>query len=285
MRQRDSLVSFPGREFEMLVHGHGVACAEDLLREGWPGAARSPGRSAARSGDLRNGLLRALPAETLEALRPLLQRVELRKRQVLHERNTPVACGYFIEHGTASLQSRVDGRSGLEVGTLGRRDFVGLPLLLGTGRTPHRCVVQVPGEAYRIGAADLQDAMEELPSLRQLLFAYVQAVLVQSSQLVVCSTRHSVQERLTRWLLSAHDRIEGDAIPVTHQALSRSLGVRRAGITTTLGCLEKAGLIRRGRGCIRVLDPESLQDEACDCYHTIRAEYRRLAEPTHAATT
>ena len=233
-------------------------------------------RSTVAEGRIRNGLLQALPAEVINELMPYLERVPLKRRQVLHERNLPVAHAYFIERGLASLMARVEDQCMLEVATLGQQDFVGLPIVLGTTRTPHRCVVQVSGEAWRISAEDLQALLSRIPALRQLLLSYVQATGVQSAQLVVCNSRHSLRHRLARWLLFAHDRVEGNEIALTHQFLGRALGVRRAGVTTAMGRLEEAGMIHRGRGRIMILDRAGLEGETCDCYRAIRSEYNRI---------
>jgi len=233
-------------------------------------------RSGRSSSDVRNGLLRALPASALSDLMPSLERVPLRRRQVLHERNLPLSHGYFLERGLASLLARAGDSCALEVGTLGQGDFAGLPLVLGTMRTPHRCVVQVAGEALRISADDLQQALGDMPALRQVMLAYAQASLVQSSQLVVCNTRHPMYQRLARWLLFAQDQVGAQEIPLTHQFLARALGVRRAGVTTAMGRMEDAGLIRRGRGRLVILDRARLEEEACECYRAIRSEHGRI---------
>jgi CRP-like cAMP-binding protein len=232
-----------------------------------------PGRS---SGNVQNGLLRALPASALAQLMPLLERVPMRRRQVLHERNLPLSHGYFVERGLASLQARAGDVCAVEVGTLGKGDFSGLPLVLGTMRTPHRCVVQVAGEALRIGGNELRQALADIPALRQILLAYAQASAVQSSQLVVCNTRHAMYQRLARWLLFAQDQVGAQEIPLTHQFLARALGVRRAGVTTAMGRMEHAGLIRRGRGRLAILDRARLEAEACECYRAIRSEHGRI---------
>lgn len=224
----------------------------------------------------RNGLLSLLPGAAMEELEPLLERVPLKRRQVLHERNLPIGHAYFIEAGLASLMARTGEQGTLEVGTLGSKDLVGMPLVLGASRTPYRCIVQVPGEALRIEAEDLRQALERIPALRTLLLKYVQASTVQSTQLVVCNTSHTLQQRLARWLLVADDRLEGNEIPVTHQFLGRALGVRRAGVTTAIGRMEELGLLRRGRGRIGIVDREQLEDISCECFRTIRAEHRRM---------
>lgn len=55
-------------------------------------------------------------------------------------------------------------------------------------------------------------------------------------------------------------------------------------MTTALGEMEEAGILRRGRGKLLIANHESLEAQSCDCYRTIRAEHRRIAcdapEPT-----
>ncbi|GJE04292.1 Crp/Fnr family transcriptional regulator [Methylobacterium isbiliense] len=239
---------------------------------------RLPRLPAGLSGGVkfRNTLLAALTDQDFAALRPALEPLVLRRRQVLHERNAPVAYVYFIERGTASLLCRVAGRESVEVGALGRGDLVGVSAVLGTARAPHRCVVQVPGEALRIRTEDLRRAMITRPALRSLLLAHVQARLIETAQLMLCNTHHSLDERLARSLLRALDDLDGDEIPLTHRALSQSLSVRRAGVTTALGEMEMAGLVRRGRGRLKVLDRGGLEQAACECHRIVRAERRRL---------
>jgi CRP-like cAMP-binding protein len=224
----------------------------------------------------RNTLLASLPDGDLAAIRPHLERVVLRRRQVLQERNTAVAYAYFIERGIVSLLCRVAGRDSLDVGALGRDDVVGVSVVLGTARAPHRAVVQVTGEALRIRSDDLRQAMDRSPCLRSLLLAHVHAMLVQSEQLVACHAYHSLSERLASALMLTLQQLDGDEVPLTHRSLSRSLGVRRAGVTTMLGELEASGIIRRGRGQIRVLDRERLEHVACECQRIIRTERRQV---------
>jgi CRP-like cAMP-binding protein len=153
-------------------------------------------------------------------------------------------------------------------------------VVLGTMRSPNRCLMQVPGEALRISSQDLRRAIEMCPELRQKLMNYVQALLVQNSQSVLCNVRHELHERLSRWLLLACDRLDDNTIPLTHDLLSIALGVRRAGVTTALADLEATGALRRSRGVIEILDRDILEQETCECYRIIAVEYRRLTAQT-----
>ncbi|MFL5039218.1 MAG: Crp/Fnr family transcriptional regulator, partial [Xanthobacteraceae bacterium] len=120
--------------------------------------------------------------------------------------------------------------------------------------------------------------MDGSSTLRQQLMNYVHALLVQQSQTVLCNARHPLMERLTRLLLLAHDRLDDDTIPLTHDLLSMMLGVRRAGITTALDRLERSGAVRKTRGALEIVDRARLEQTTCECYRIIAAEHQRVIE-------
>nr|WP_249811626.1 helix-turn-helix domain-containing protein [Bradyrhizobium sp. 197] len=136
--------------------------------------------------------------------------------------------------------------------------------------------MSVPGYALRIAVPDLRRAAHRYPDIQQQLFSYVHALLVQNTQTTLCSARHGLEERLSRWLLLAADRLDDRVIPVTHDVLSVTLGVRRASITTTLAELEQSGGLIRQRGGIDVCNHAALELRTCECYQIIASEYGRL---------
>ena len=93
---------------------------------------------------------------------------------------------------------------------------------------------------------------------------------------MVCNRLHSIAQRCVRWLLLTHDRVDADQFPLTQAFLARMLGVRRAGVGTVAGTLQKAGLIRYSRGVITIRDRPGLEAAACECYRIIEAEYDRV---------
>jgi CRP-like cAMP-binding protein len=234
---------------------------------------------------VQNRLLSSMSAAAFSLMRPHLQSVPLRPREILQERNRPIPYVYFIERGVASLFARTSQDGPVEVAMIGRLGLVGVPVVLGTMRSPNRCVVLVPGEALRIASPDLQNVIEKSPELRQHLMNYVHALLIQNSQTVLCNVRHDLCERLCRWLLLACDRLDDKIIPMTHDLLSMTLGVRRAGVTAALAKLAATGAIRRSRGAIEVLDRDIIEQGACECYRIVCAEYRRLMVQTSSNTS
>jgi CRP-like cAMP-binding protein len=232
-----------------------------------------------RSSPVRNHILAHLPADTFNLLEPSLQRVELSRRQVLQEPDYPVRDVFFIEAGVANMLAHSARDGPIEVGIVGRFGFVGVPVVLGTTRSIHQCVMEVKGEALHVKANDLRRSMDADPILRRQLMSYVHALLIQNSQTVLCNALHHLEQRLARWLLLARDRLDDDVIPLTHELFSMMLGVRQAGTTAALAGLERAGAIEEQRAAVRIIDRELLENISCECYRIIAREYRRLLDP------
>jgi CRP-like cAMP-binding protein len=111
--------------------------------------------------------------------------------------------------------------------------------------------------------------VDRIPSFRTVLHRYALAHFEQVARSAACNGRHSIEQRLARWLVMGHDRVEGDD-------LSMMLGVRRAGITVAAGTLQKAGLIRYERGRMQITDRPGLEAASCECYGIARRAYDRL---------
>lgn len=224
----------------------------------------------------RNQLLGGLPDGDLQRLWPLLTRIPLRPRQVLHHADTPFQHLYFIEQGLTSVHAATDRRKDVEVWLVGHDGVVGSSLALGCAMTPFNHVVQVGGWALRMHAGGLQTAMVEIASFRRMMLRYLQLVLVQTSQSGACNASHPLLQRLARLLLTAQDCCGGDDLHLSHEILARMLGSRRAGITERINGLERQGIVGTARCLIRIRDRERLEALSCGCYGILRREYARF---------
>jgi CRP-like cAMP-binding protein len=234
--------------------------------------------SAPQQSDLRNQLLARLAPEDFAPLQPLLEPVELELRRVLIEPNLPIEHVYFHEHGYTSITTNGHG-SKIEVGLIGREGMVGVPIALGVRTTPLQFFIQLAGDGLRMTSHDLEEVIDERPSLHRVLLRYAQVMSVQTSGTAFANAEHTVETRLARWLLMCHDRVDGDDIPITHEFMAMMLGVRRAGVTTAMHILEGNGLIEAKRGVIKILDREKLEELADNAYGLPEVEYaRQMAE-------
>jgi CRP-like cAMP-binding protein len=228
----------------------------------------------------RNCLLSSLSPDDFALLQPHLERIDLTVRQPLYDAHKPIEYAHFLEGGVASIIARQEDGEEVEVGIVGREGMSGTALLLGAETTPHRSFMQVDGtSALRIGAESLREACRQSETLHLQLLRFVQALTVQAAQTAASNAFYALPERLARWLLMCHDRVEGDDIPLTHEFMSMMLAVRRSGVTVTLHTLEGTGAIRSSRGLVTILSRDRLEEIAGDSYGEPEEEYRRLIGP------
>jgi CRP-like cAMP-binding protein len=222
----------------------------------------------------KNRVLTALPKSEIDRLKPHLSPVTLKLRAQLLDGRADYA--YFLEDGLASVVLPMEDGSTVEVGVIGIDGVVGLPVLLGAGRMPGRTFMQVDGSGFRIKAQRLKEEFERPGELRRHLHKYVLANLVQSAQNAACNRLHTIGERLSRWLLTCHDRVQSDRMPLTHEFLSQMLGAPRTTVTLAAGILHQAGLIDYSRGHVTIKNRSGLEEAACECYGVVRKEFQRL---------
>ncbi|XUM21570.1 Crp/Fnr family transcriptional regulator [Bradyrhizobium oligotrophicum S58] len=220
-----------------------------------------------------NALLSRLPQRSRQILLDRCETIDLAAKMRLQDRGVPIQYAYFIESGAASVSTRAGDCLQVEIQTLGKKDFVGIPLVLGMRISPHTCTVQVPGTALRIRQEALIHLITTDRDIEKMLLRYVQATLIQSSQLVACNSRHSLNQRVARWLLVARDRTDSSEIGITHRCIAQALGVRRASITDTFADMEAAGLIRRSRKQIAITNEACLAELSCNCQRVIQAAH------------
>ena len=221
----------------------------------------------------KNRLLAALPQADLDQFFPDLEPVSLSLRQILCQVNSPFEHVYFIENGVASVLTTLANGTNVEVGMIGREGIAGLPAALGGAISDQLIIVQAPGPALRMGAAECAIAFEQNAAVRRIILRFTEAFISLAAQTAACNRIHLTQQRFARWLLMAHARLESDVIPMTHEFMSMLLGVRRTGITEAAGKLQRSGSIRYHQGQVTILDRDALGATACECYG---ADQRRL---------
>jgi len=224
----------------------------------------------------RNRLLEALAAEDRDALLPLMETMDLPRRMELSLPRTAADHCYFPDTGIISTVVVSPQGNQTEIGVIGREGMSPTSALLGSDRNPYRTVMQVGGHGRRVGRETLFRFIEERPAARRVMLRWVQAFSVQIAYTALSHSVHTIDERLARWILMCHDRVEGDRLALTHEFLAIMLAVRRPSVTNALHVLEGHGFIHSLRGAIVIRDRAALENYAADSYGGSEQEYARL---------
>ena len=224
----------------------------------------------------KNRLLAALPPAELERHFSGLKPVSLPQRQVLYEPGMPLDNVYFVEEGVVSILTRMADGTTIEVGMIGIEGAVGTAALLGGEASSQQAIVQVSGSALRINAAECKAAFDQSATVRAVIMRFIEALFNLSAQTAACNRLHTIEQRCARWFLMAHDRVQSDNLPMTHEFLASMLGVRRAGVTEAAGELQRSGVIHYHHGRLTIVDRAGLEATACECY---RVDHELLMRP------
>lgn len=224
----------------------------------------------------RNRLLALLPDNEMRCLGPKLELVSLERGIVLVGADRPIEHAYFLCSGIGSVVTVSPDGQRSEAGMFGREGFS--PTSAGVGGTIsiHEVLIQVEGEGYRITIDDMISALPQNPVFANLLARFVQTFASQISFTALCNANYQIDERLARWLLMCHDRVDGDEITLTHDFISSMLAVRRPSVTNAIHILEGKKLIRAERGRITIRDRRGLEAFAADIYGKAEEEYQHL---------
>jgi CRP-like cAMP-binding protein len=226
-------------------------------------------------GPSKNQLLAALPDEEYQRILPHLEVVDLPLKKTLYHPGDKIDYVYFPNQGIISLVTILEDGASIEVGIIGNEGVLGVEVFLGDPIAQYEMVVQSPDSGIRMAAAPFKAEFERGGPLQRLLLRYMQTLFFQVAQGAACFRRHSIEERLARWLLMVSDRINSNDLPLTQEFISHMLGTRRAGVTIAAGTLQQAGLIRYHRGNITIVDREHLEEASCECYRMIKAMTER----------
>jgi CRP-like cAMP-binding protein len=214
-----------------------------------------------------NDLLAALPSLDYARLAPSIDVIPLKLKEVIHKPGEPIANVYFPGGGFASVVTVLEDGGMVEVATIGREGMLGVSAVLNGDPSPASTMVQAEIDiCYKLPVDVFREEMERRGPFHLLITRYSQALVGFIMQSTACNAVHSVEQRLSRWLLMAHDRIGKDDFPLTQEFVAMMLGATRPTVTVVAGTLQKAGLIAYYRGRVKILNRAELEAASCECY-------------------
>jgi CRP-like cAMP-binding protein len=197
-----------------------------------------------------NLLLASLPPENMAALVPHLRVVQLPQETVLFEAGDTIKAIYLPHTGIVSIVVDLASGEMIETAMIGRDSLVGGSAAVADDDIAlNRAVVQVAAVASVVDVGAFRGLVEQSHTFHATMARHRQFILAQAQQSAACNAAHTLEARLSRWLLRCHDLLGSD-IPLTQEFLAEMLGARRTSVTLVASTLQRAGFIQYRRGHI-----------------------------------
>lgn len=223
-----------------------------------------------------NRFIDALPLDVAERFLAHAERRTQLPGDVIVHRGDPIEDVHFPIRGAISeIEEGLDGGS-TEVTAIGTEGFCGVEALLDVPLCPFLRVVEVKTISIVIPLAVLLEYRERSPEYHRLVHRYAAARLHGAGISIGCNARHDVRSRFARWLLRLSDRVGDVTFELTHETISRMLGVRRATVTRVIAEVVVLKAIEAGRNSVRIVDRPCLEAICCSCYPEARELYNTL---------
>jgi CRP-like cAMP-binding protein len=224
----------------------------------------------------QNHLLAALPTDDLKRLSPHLELVQMPLGEFYYESGGELEYVHFPTTSVVSLLHTMESGTPAEIAGVGNEGMLGISLFMGGKAAPSMAFVRTAGYGYKLKARLLIEEFNRAGSMQRLLLRYTQTLITQTSQTAVCNRRHSLDQRLSRWLLMTVDRMPSIELILAQELVASLFGVGRESVMSAVMKLQQAGLIRYHHGHISVLDRTGLECHTCGCYRVIKQELDRL---------
>ena len=225
----------------------------------------------------QNGLLARLTRGEKERLLPQFDLITLKLTEVVFAAGSEIKQLYFPITAVISTVALIGEGLRVETSLIGNDGVVGVSAFLGVSRTANESIVQSSGDALVIRAKTAQEEFKRVGPFHDAILLYTHVLLTQVAQTATCNRHHTVEERLSRWLLMMLDRVESNTLTLTQEFLSWMLGVRNTSVSVAAITLQDAGIIEYSRGRIVILNRKRLEESACGCYSLLKAHFARLA--------
>ena len=212
---------------------------------------RSPTQTNGRPMRVPNRLLGAFEPASRARIEPHIESVTLKLGEIVCKAGGFLEHAYFPMGAVLSLLTSLENGTRIETANIGNEGAFGLFAAMYSRVSFNLCLVQLEGSLVRVPIEVVRGEFERSEHVRNLLVSYSETLLSQVQQTAACNARHTIEQRLCRWLLMMHDRAGCQELSYTHDFLAHMLGADRKTVTLAAQAMQAAGLIGYQRGKIR----------------------------------
>jgi CRP-like cAMP-binding protein len=213
-------------------------------------------------------MIKQLISDKFEKLLPSFQLVCLEAGQLIFRPHEAIQYVYFPVSAIIAMQIDISDGTAADIVLIGKEGMVGSGVM-GGNQNFSRARVKFAGFAYKLPLSVFQSELALDSAFLKIWMATTRQMILQIAMPTVCSSKHSNEQQIIRWIMNTLDKTQGQTLQITHQEIADTLGIRRESVTLTAGKLSHEGLIEVTRGQLQILDRPKLEIRACECYRVM----------------
>jgi len=207
-----------------------------------------------------NPLFSGLGTEAINSLAALCQKRHLAAGQVLFVKGDIGDALYGVRRGQIRIETGTANGERLTIGVFGAGDLFGeIALLDGRPRTAD-AVAAGPAEVFVLPRAEFLIHLEREPRLAVRIIELLCDRIRASNERIEDTIFLPLHARLARRILALTDDF-GAELLITQEELAALVGAARESVNRQLQEWRESGMVKLGRGRIRVLDAQQLAIE------------------------
>ena len=215
-----------------------------------------------------NLMVQQLPSDKYEKLIPSFQLVCLQAEELIFRPHESIQFVFFPVSAIIAMQIDISDGSSPDIVLIGKEGMVGSGVM-GGNQNFSRARVKFAGFAYKLPLTVFQSELAQDSEFLKIWMGTTRQMILQIAMPTICSSKHSNEQQIIRWIMNTLDKTQGHTLQITHQEIADTLGIRRESVTLTAGKLSHEGLIEVRRGQLDVLDRPGLEAKACECYRVM----------------
>jgi CRP-like cAMP-binding protein len=212
-----------------------------------------------------NLMIRQLKTDKYAHVAPYFQLVCLEPGQLIFRPYETIAFVFFPVSAIIAMQIDISDGTSADIVLIGKEGMVGSGVM-GGNQNFSRARVRFSGFAYKLPLAVFQAELAKDDYFLKIWMASTRQMILQIAMPTICSTKHSNEQQVIRWIMNTLDKTQGEVLHITHQEIADILSIRRESVTVIVGKLSQDGLIEVSRGQLEVLERPQLEARACECH-------------------
>ena len=169
-----------------------------------------------------NLMIQQFQSNKYEKLLPSFQLVCLEADELIFRPHEAIQFVYFPVSAIIAMQIDISDGSSADIVLIGKEGMVGSGVM-GGNQNFSRARVKFSGFAYKLPLTVFQSELAQDSGFLKIWMATTRQMILQIAMPTICSSKHTNEQQIIRWIMNTLDKTQGHTLEITHQEIGLAL--------------------------------------------------------------